>query len=108
MSTQNTKSSNPTSGASSPGSPSGASTSSSSGQDLCSVLGGILKDCTTKWNEDANENMDIITRDVKNLYTQFGSLVYSKSNMLQMSAEEIRNKTVEDLLQSDQIRNSFE
>lgn len=71
--------------------------SESSGQDIFSVLGGILKECTNKWNENANQNLEILTRDVQTLYNQFGSLVYEKSDMLNMSAEEIRKKTVEDL-----------
>jgi hypothetical protein len=69
----------------------------SSGQDIFSVLGGIFKECTNKWNENANQNLEILTRDIQTLYNQFGSLVYEKSDMLNMSAEEIRKKTVEDL-----------
>lgn len=66
-------------------------------QDIFSVIGTMFKECSSKWNENANENLDILSRDLQSLYTQFGSLVYQKSNMLNLSAEEIRNKTIEDL-----------
>jgi hypothetical protein len=76
---------------------SGSGTPTSQNQDLFTVLGGMLKECSTRWNQDANENLEIVSRDLQNLYTQFGSLVYQKSNMLNLSAEEIRAKTVEEL-----------
>lgn len=78
---------------------SGASSSPAStpAPDLFGVIGGMLKEFAATLNNDTNENIDIVTRDVKNLYSQFGSMVYQNSNMLQMSAEEVRKKTVEDL-----------
>jgi hypothetical protein len=77
--------------------PNSSETQNSGTQDIFSVLGGILKECTNKWNENANQNLEILSRDMQTLYNQFGSLVYEKSDMLNMSAEEIRKKTVEDL-----------
>jgi hypothetical protein len=57
----------------------------------------MFKDCAEKWNNNANENIEILTRDLQNLYSQFGSLAYQNQNMLHLSAEEVRNKAVEDL-----------
>jgi len=72
-------------------------TSNDNSKDLFSVLGTILKDCSTKWNENASENLEVFSRDMQNIYNQFGALVYQKSNMLDMTAEEIRQKTADDL-----------
>jgi hypothetical protein len=69
----------------------------STNKDIFSVLGTILKDCSSKWNENASENIETLTRDMQNIYTQFGALVYQKSNMLDLTAEEIRQKTADDL-----------
>lgn len=66
-------------------------------KDIFSVFGTILKDCSSKWNENASENLEVFSRDMQNIYNQFGALVYQKSNMLDLSAEEIRQKTADDL-----------
>jgi DNA primase large subunit len=66
-------------------------------KDLFSVIGTILKDCSSKWNDNATENLEIFSRDMQSIYNQFGALVYQKSNMLDMTAEEIRQRTADDL-----------
>jgi hypothetical protein len=72
-------------------------------QDLFLWFGKVATDYTYKFNENAVENLDIIGKDFKTLYSKVGSMLLQGQNSLKMTAQEIRTKTCEELYQSIKV-----
>lgn len=72
-------------------------------QDLFQWFGKMATDYTSKLNENASVNFDMIGKDLKNLYSRVGSMVLEGQDMMKMTAQEIRSKTSEELYQKIKI-----
>ena len=72
-------------------------------QDLFQWFGKVASDYTYKLNENAAENLDIIGKDFKTLYSKVGSMLLQGQNTLKMTAQEIRTKTSEELYQTIKV-----
>jgi len=73
-------------------------TNQESKKDFISLLSDVVKEYTNKININ-EESLEAYTRDVKNACSLLGSVFFqtSGSNILQMTAEELRKKTVNDI-----------
>jgi hypothetical protein len=72
-------------------------------QDFFQWFGKVASDYTYKFNENAAENLDIIGKDFKTLYSKVGSLLLQGQDSLKMTAQEIRTKTIEELYQTIKV-----
>jgi hypothetical protein len=72
-------------------------------QDLFQWFGKVASDYSYKINENAAENLDIIGKDFKTLYSKVGSILLQGQDSLKMTAQEIRTKTSEELYQTIKV-----
>lgn len=72
-------------------------------QDLFQWFGKIASDYSSKLNENTSENIEILTKDIKKLYTKVENMMVQGQDSLKINAQEMRKKTVEELYQTIKV-----
>jgi hypothetical protein len=72
-------------------------------QDLFQWFGKIASEYTVKLNENTSESIDVIGKDLKKLYSKIETMIVQGQDVVKMSAQDIRKRTVEELYQTIKV-----